>query len=733
MIRALNIFILRLIRFIFLPWSLRKYRNLSAQRAESENYELRKLIHGKIDGIFLPRGSSTVVVQAARLLWKINDNGYVVDVFDYPGYMYSSGICLKGDHYIDWVFTGDKSWKKCSEVIDANDMSEQELAGHLDSAEIVEFYRAKIYGKDMGVCFLKTGDRAVILDITKHSERIDSRHDQHTYGPRIYSDVLNWHDSILEGYEKKNRPWLPFLRSHHIGDWKDASQPVLFQRFSREFYCFEEGFWGWLISNILGRTILSGLPGALPTSYWFGMGYFQLTHNSERLNFKAFVSSEDEPIDFNNIAVYTPQDNDIGDLTFIDLGYRPHHDEFKRERRLNQYYEHDVGLYAVRRKLVIPPEATESARDNVITLGQRTTYRTRNRWLPAYMGKQSHDPVAGEIHFYNDAEQPGHYLLTEAHVAAGFHAIPRTLSIRWTGPYYGAFKLYLNEKQHAWYNFHAGNSRALLELHFDEAEIVDAFQRLDRRQQPIELVVNVRAVDEYSASLQIQLRNRSDAIQLRHTRFVFSEPSFGADEKELAMKFDKRKLIFEYGKALNDKVFLQDYLELSQNIVANSPYPKEYVSLLTFHSAEMIKISTKDGGDIYSERLFFHYVNKILPYVGKEGQSEDVALNVTSITSNSLGFGIAARNDDVCAAVFEKLLGPGFDISTIKNGTLVFNLACYYAVHNQKPRLLTAIQAALRLGKKVEQFMTDQDFKEYRDDADFLTLLAAEQKVSADG
>jgi hypothetical protein len=70
-----------------------------------------------------------------------------------------------------------------------------------------------------------------------------------------------------------------------------------------------------------------------------------------------------------------------------------------------------------------------------------------------------------------------------------------------------------------------------------------------------------------------------------------------------------------------------------------------------------------------------------------------------------------------------QLLAPPFDVQQQRNGTLAYNLACYYAVQGDKPRLLQAASAATRLGKPRAQFMADTDFERYWSDADFLQVL----------
>ncbi len=59
----------------------------------------------------------------------------------------------------------------------------------------------------------------------------------------------------------------------------------------------------------------------------------------------------------------------------------------------------------------------------------------------------------------------------------------------------------------------------------------------------------------------------------------------------------------------------------------------------------------------------------------------------------------------------------------IETPLLAFNLACYYAVTNDKTNALNYIAQALKLGKTEESFMKDTDFQSLWEDADFIKLI----------
>jgi hypothetical protein len=60
----------------------------------------------------------------------------------------------------------------------------------------------------------------------------------------------------------------------------------------------------------------------------------------------------------------------------------------------------------------------------------------------------------------------------------------------------------------------------------------------------------------------------------------------------------------------------------------------------------------------------------------------------------------------------------------IEKDRLAFNLACYYACKEDKENVMRFTRRALELGKAGAQFLDDDDFSPYHEDADFKALLA---------
>jgi len=721
--------------------SFNDYHHLSDNLVESEHYEVKKLINGEIDTVLFSKETNSVLVLAGRYIWKINDEGYITDTLFGASSLHSSGITLWTEswgsgtdkhswfkRFNDWVYTGDKSAHTISYIEDSDNLTDDELIKRLDSADIIEFFTYRKENKDeLTVSLLKEKNLWTALNISNRLGEIDSRCKEYR---KRSKDI--WQEACLDGYDKEHKTKLIPLQDSlpYEPNFQDKSQPLYIQKFIKEHYYFEEGVGGWLGGNILGRTILSGLPGELPSSYWYGTGYFQLNHNAEQLNFKAFVSNEDGRIDFRNIAIYDLPDNSQWAPRFIEISYKGGEYNYSdKNEKLVKYHENDVGLYVVRKKARLPQGAIEAAHKTDITFGQRASYNTHNPWLPVFTGKfirgNFDKSIWGDISFYNTA--PHHYLLNTAAVQTGIYSIPRTLTFDWEGRYTSsAYKLYLNDEKFVWLDFHRFADNIFFELDFDEAEMVEAFALLDGMNEPLQLEMHIEEIENSVATLSIRLRNNKQSVDLKHFSYKYTEPVYGDDNKNMTIMFERSKLEIEYERALSDKRYLQGFLDVSHNITVYSPYVKKYASEITKYTVDLFQHYMKNSGYESAKTLYYHYVNKLYPNVLDETNSEDVAYNSSVMASQGLVLSLLTSDEHVAASIFDKLMGPNFDISAQNNPTFMFNLACYYAVHKEKESLLKATKQALKRGKAADQFMSDSDFKNYWDDADFLNVLAEE-------
>jgi hypothetical protein len=205
------------------------------------------------------------------------------------------------------------------------------------------------------------------------------------------------------------------------------------------------------------------------------------------------------------------------------------------------------------------------------------------------------------------------------------------------------------------------------------------------------------------------------------------------DSDEEAVKEEKDALTAAFGKAMGEAsgevTKVDQFLSLTKNIVEANARVKQHALQLTDAYAQLINTMSGRRDFQSSTKVFFHFVNHILSPVSARidalgsDDKEQVQYRISVIASQSLTAAIATKNTVMSQMVFDKVLTPKFDITTHKNATLIYNLACFYALNHKKTEMLEAVKQARKRGKPVKQFMDDTDFKGYLSDADFQAAL----------
>ncbi len=703
------------------------YHYLSEDLVVSDSYEIRKLINGEIAAIFYAKDTDTVLVQAAGYLWKINDQGRVIDTLRGSSGLLNSGVQLwtdswsydSGEHFwykrlVDWIDTGNRVEQTLQDIVSTDAMSDSELVARLDQAEIVEFFSFRQDEQNTrNVALLKSNNRWTLLDITNRLGESDESCGEYN---RRNKEI--WQETCLEGYTRKYPARLAPLTDElpFSPDWNDNSLPIHIVNFSRDFYYYEEGFGNWVLGKTLGKYLKSrGIPGSLPESYWYGTGYFQLRYRSEPLKFKAFVSQEKDGINFKNLALYGLQSGIFAgnkDIALIEISYRGgEYNYLDRQENLVKHHEKDVGLYVIRKKPGAVPQ---------------TPRRPAIAWQPVFTGMKSYHSVWGDVNLDNGTDVPHHYLLDAASVPVTLHAMPTKLTFNWEGKNdRSAFKLYLNGNDHAWFNLRRDDPKLSLEIIFNAAEVAAAFRHFNGKQQPLQLEIDLEQLEKVGARLSLRLRHNEKSVALTRSSYVAASPHYGSDEDLPAVtrRFEKAKLAIAHESALQDTTLLPDFIKLSAEIAATSMYARDYANIILAYANDLLNQRAAQEDYQTAESIVRYFIDRILPHTGGPDQNVEFARNLEIIASNSLAVATRTHNEALVEEILAKLLGPGFDMTTLENATLLFNLACYYSLHGDKDSLLTAMHQALAHGKTADKFMTDTDFTNYWHDADFLRVL----------
>ncbi len=174
----------------------------------------------------------------------------------------------------------------------------------------------------------------------------------------------------------------------------------------------------------------------------------------------------------------------------------------------------------------------------------------------------------------------------------------------------------------------------------------------------------------------------------------------------------------EYQKALQDPDKIHGFLYYTRQRLELTSDATEYAFEIANFTTKLLLNRLQANDYSLAEDIFNHYVDYFLPRIGLHPKASDVA-------SLGLSLSILAQKENVATKVFDKIMGPDFDIIAIENNVLLFNLAGYYALHQDKPNLLLAAKQALVKGHRPEPFLTDPDFKDYLNDRDFLAVVKA--------
>jgi hypothetical protein len=234
---------------------------------------------------------------------------------------------------------------------------------------------------------------------------------------------------------------------------------------------------------------------------------------------------------------------------------------------------------------------------------------------------------------------------------------------------------------------------------------------LEQTQQKSEQFKNVKSPVK-------ELKLELSAIEKGHHEFVKESPN--------AFKYhDWTYLKPEYDKALKSKRDLPDYFDVANGLMESiKDLKKHAVELISFSNELVNKYSQTPGASDALVQVVEHFIEKIYPTIVAYKSQPDIQKSIDVLTSNSLGNAIILKDDRLRKKIYDQILGgSNFDLKTIEHGTLLYNLACDYALHKEKPRMLEAIKQAIARGTKPESFRQDTDFAVYHDDADFLKLV----------
>ena len=138
-------------------------------------------------------------------------------------------------------------------------------------------------------------------------------------------------------------------------------------------------------------------------------------------------------------------------------------------------------------------QALAALRKNGVPIGLWNTYRTHYRWQPLFTRMEIQKGLIRLVEYFNGEADYIQYPL-DKRVAQNTRPVPKELHFVWDRPGRGL----------------------LIELYFNEAEILAAFQKLGANNQPLQLEMRLDTADG-KAAFTVWLRNDKEAIELERT------------------------------------------------------------------------------------------------------------------------------------------------------------------------------------------------------------------------
>jgi hypothetical protein len=734
------------------------FPRLSDNTAGSASLEVRKVLHGQVDGLFVVPRTRQVVAAAGGYLWKFSEHGVLQDTLYARGSLFTSGVMFTPEHFVDWVFTGSAQRKAYGATVDGNAMSQAELVATLRQAEVVEFGKTdSSNGNQAAWAYLWANGQARKMDLTRHIGQVDTYCHRRTHS----AEALRWQATCFEGLQPAPHPWTEVEPDSFAG-FGEPQPRVEVVDFDRRRFHLEEGVGGQLVGATVGVALKAmGMPGSLPGRYWFGDAHTRLRVGGEVVQFKAFVPQEDGEYRFmHNMRWWEPSRAVPGASPWFSVHARSYL-EHKGEAELLRHYEKDIGLYVVR------PRGTAD-----VPAAQRTV----PAWRPVFEGPATRAAaVTGTVAFaHPPASSPAQAVgpARDAHVwlrspppppqMAGMtppvpvdalwpalYQLPAALTVAWGSP--------SREDEHT-----------VVRVELSEAETQEVLQRLlgasattpmkaadatrasrlrdrltarrpaaDADQGAWELVLRVPDLKAPIDQGQVLLRQGSRQLPLLQARLSYvvqpverparatPAPSGGAPAPASTEPQRQQLQAAVAAARQNARAGLPAFLQRAQALAQDTTHARALAPHVTVAYAELINHYNRARDFDSSAALVRHYLAQVHPHIGRgPAQDSSLAYNQSVIASQTLAFALhSPLHRDLLDGVIGTLLGPDFDPQRQTNGTLMYNLACYHAVMGDTPRLLESAAVARRLGKPSAQFMADQDFARYWQDPAFLQAL----------
>jgi hypothetical protein len=238
-----------------------------------------------------------------------------------------------------------------------------------------------------------------------------------------------------------------------------------------------------------------------------------------------------------------------------------------------------------------------------------------------------------------------------------------------------------------------------------------------KQESIIDIQIQLKGLGKKQLQLSVSLLSNSQEIVLKNHRYYFRDVK---DKDQVSIH--KNVLKQQYDAALEDENLLNQLFAHINTLAQKTNYIEKKAISVIYYLTMLIDQYNMQGQFKASKQVTRFYIDNLQPLLSHLSHSKDVNKNHYIVISQSLVATVRLNDLEYQQTVLE-MLGNNFDINAIENSTLVYNLACYYAVKKDKNRMLNAIKKSRAMGKPSTQFVNDSDFQFYLKDDYFLDAI----------
>lgn len=210
--------------------------------------------------------------------------------------------------------------------------------------------------------------------------------------------------------------------------------------------------------------------------------------------------------------------------------------------------------------------------------------------------------------------------------------------------------------------------------------------------------------------------NRDEALMADISRAFFGETTT-IDYVDSQFLLEPGMLDYSFRYAMFSSAYTYDYLWLSTQVTKNNINLKQLATTLATHYTGLLITAIKSENSKLAETISKTYMDKIYPVTGYSEKSTDVI-------SNIIVAGMLTKNESLSSQAITQFVN-NMDYKLTENKLLYFNIACYYALHGNKERMLEAITASIQYGQDKKAFLSDSDFSAFKNDPEFAATVNA--------